>query len=598
MVESGMVREIVLPVDRMHIVVLYHIILFFPIQRSVPDFMHIKLVAINGRYTHSSLALFHVRNELEEHCPGVSTEILQLTVRDPYYETLLHLSRNEPDAIFFSAAVWNSERVQELMDDLHSLLPSCLLVVGGPQAEVVGRSLGEEACTVVRGAVEAVEKTFYSDLLQKRLQACYGGSFFHMAEKRFFSPYREEDFSSHLKNRNIYYESSRGCPFSCTYCLSSAEKGIVHKDLVQVRRELDQIMACQPRVLRFVDRTFNDVPERALALWQLVLAYDSDTLFHFEVAPDRFSEEMFDFLATIPPGRFQFEIGIQSTHEPTLVAIKRRIDPRIAHETVSRLAAINTIHLHVDLILGLPYETEKSYLQSFADVFAMGSHYIQMGLLKLLPDTAISRDAKLFGYRACSRPPYAVLANQWLDAGCLQRLYWFSECVERFYNNRYFPSLWNYLRRTGEESSSFFAKLVELAHEFRLFHLAVTQELLCAILAASLEGRKDRDLVLQLLIYDWLRCGYRKLPACLIAEGEEEKQNLKDRLYRQLPLDLPGIYCQKERNPFFRQSVFHDFSGACLQELGFAAGGPGCLVFLQEREQTLLRLNRAILLPV
>ncbi|MBU0960620.1 MAG: DUF4080 domain-containing protein [Proteobacteria bacterium] len=560
--------------------------------------MHIKLVAINGRFTHSSLALFHVRNELEEQCPGVSTEILQLTIRDPYYEVLLHLSRNEPDAIFFSAAVWNSERVQELICDLHSLLPSCLLVVGGPQAEVVGGQCGGEVCTVVRGAVEAVEKQFYDDLLKGTLGPRYGRSFFHMAEKRFFSPYREEDFSSHLRNRNIYYESSRGCPFSCTYCLSSAESGIVHKGLDQVRWELDQIMAHGPTVLRFVDRTFNDIPERALALWQLVLGYESETLFHFEVAPDRFSEEMFALLATIPPGRFQFEIGIQSTHEPTLAAIKRRIDPRVAHETVSRLAALDTIHLHVDLILGLPYETEKSYLQSFADVFAMGSHYIQMGILKLLPDTAISRDADFFAYRACRRPPYTVLANQWLDPECLQRLYWFSECVERFCNNRYFPSLWNYLRRKGENSSAFFCKLLESCHEYRLFHLAVTHEILCTIITASLEGREDRSLILQLLSYDWLRCGYRNLPSCLLAAGcGEERQDLKDRLYQQLPADLSGLYTKKERNRFFRQSVFHQFSEACLQELGFENRGTGCLVFLQERENTLLRLNRALLLP-
>ena len=360
--------------------------------------MQIKLVAINGRFTHSSLALFHVRNELESQCEDISTEIIQLTIRDPVYEVLLRLSRNRPDAIFFSAAVWNSDQVEGLIADLHSLLPACLLVVGGPQAEVVGGNLGSGVCTVVRGAIEAVDEHFYSDLLNGNLQSLYGRSFFHLKEKKekFVSPYREEDFEVHLKNRNIYYESSRGCPFSCSYCLSSAENGVVHKDILQVRRELDQIMAHDTKVLRFVDRTFNDIPHRALAIWKLVLEYEGDTLFHFEIAPDRISEEMFEFLATVPPGRFQFEIGIQSTNEPTLKAINRRIDPAVAHETVFRLAALNSIHLHADLILGLPYETEKSYLQSFADIFAMAPHYIQMGLLKLLPNTAITCDAEEF----------------------------------------------------------------------------------------------------------------------------------------------------------------------------------------------------------
>ncbi|MEA3468911.1 MAG: DUF4080 domain-containing protein [Thermodesulfobacteriota bacterium] len=559
--------------------------------------MHIKLVAINGRFTHSSLALFHVRNELESHCPELSNEILQLTVRDPYYEVLARLSRNTPDAIFFSASVWNSDKVEELIVDLNALLPSCLLVVGGPQAEVVGHNVGKNACTVVRGAVEAVEKNFYSDLQAKSLHPHYGRSFFHVKNVRFVSPYREEDFETHLKNRNIYYESSRGCPFSCTYCLSSAENGIVHKDPVQVQRELDQIMAHDTRVLRFVDRTFNDLPGRALALWKLVLEYESDTLFHFEIAPDRISEEMFAFLATVPPGRFQFEIGIQSTHEPTLAAIKRRIDPDVARVTLSRLASLNNIHLHADLILGLPHETEASYLKSFADVFAMGPHYIQMGLLKLLPDTAISRDAAEYEYRFCSRPPYSVLANKWLDAESLQKLYWFSECVEKFYNNRYFPSLWDYLRRHKEDISSVFTILLALAHEHRLFQLAATQELLCSLLMKALSNREDASVIRELFVYDWLSCGHRNLPSCLEVDGESGRE-LKDRLYRDLAMDIPGLYSKTERNRFFKQTVFYQFSAECLVELGFATGEPSCIAFLRQRDKSLMRLQKVALLPL
>ncbi len=559
--------------------------------------MHIKLVAINGRFTHSSLALFHVRNELESHCPGNICEILQLTIRDPYYEVLLQLSRDTPDAIFFSASVWNSDKVENLITDLKALLPSCMLVVGGPQAEVVGSNLGENICTVVRGAVETAEKSFYSDLLESSLRSHYGRSFFHQKNAPFASPYRESDFDAHLKNRNIYYESSRGCPFSCTYCLSSAENGTVHKDLTQVRQELDQIMAHDTKVLRFVDRTFNDRPERALAIWQLVLEYESETLFHFEIAPDRISEEMFAFLATVPPGRFQFEIGIQSTHEPTLKAINRRIDPEVAHDTVARLVALNNIHLHADLILGLPFETQTSFLKSFADIFAMGPHYIQMGLLKLLPDTEISLDAAENGYRYCRRPPYSVLANTWLDAESMQNLYWFCECVEKFYNNRYFPSLWNYLRRSDEDISGFFMKLLTLAHEHHLFQLAATQKLLCGLLVKCLSVRKDWQLIRELLIFDWLSCGLKKLPSCLEI-GDEQVRLLKDRLYRELPMEIPALFSKKERNRFFKQTVFYQFSAECLNELGYSDAGTGCLSFLQKREESLIRLQESILLPV
>lgn len=559
--------------------------------------MYIKLVAINGRFTHSSLALFHVRNELEAHCPELSTEILQLTIRDPRYEVLLRLSRNTPDAIFFSAAVWNSDCVEELITDLHTLLPSCQLVVGGPQAEVVGAHVKRGSCTVVRGAIEAVQEEFYRDLQMATLQPYYGRSFFQLKEKKekFISPYRDEDFATHLKNRNVYYESSRGCPFSCSYCLSSAENGTVHKDLTRIRHELDQIMAHDTKVLRFVDRTFNDRPDRALAIWKLVLEYDAETLFHFEIAPDRISEEMFAYLTTVPPGRFQFEIGIQSTHEPTLAAINRRIDPKVAHNTVSRLAAMDTVHLHADLILGLPRESRGSYLKSFADIFAMGPHYIQMGLLKLLPDTPISCDAASFSYRSCSKPPYSVLANQWLNAETLQELYWFSECVEKFYNNRFFPSLWQYFRKQKIDVAAFFMCLLKIARAARLFELAATQELLCSLLVEALSQRDDTKLTRELLIYDWLRCGQRKLPVCLGNDVGVERL-LKDHLYQQLPLEIPGLYSSKERTRFFKQTLFYRFSPEFFRELGVVTGGSACFAFLPEREDSLLRLQKVVLL--
>ncbi len=560
--------------------------------------MQCKLVAINGRYTHSSLALFHVRNELEMHCASISAEIIQLTIRDPYYEVLLRLSADAPDAIFFSAAVWNSERVEELINDLHSLLPSCLLIVGGPQAAIVGASLGEGVCTVVRGAIEAVGAGFYTDLQANHLQNYYGESFFHLQDKqkRFRSPYRESDFSTHLLNRNIYYESSRGCPFSCSYCLSSAENGTVHKSLELVKKEIDQIMAHAPQVLRFVDRTFNDLPDRALALWKLLFDYEADTLFHFEIAPDRISEEMFTFLATVPPGRFQFEIGIQSTHEPTLVAINRKIDPDVAGNTVSRLAASNNIHLHSDLILGLPFETRESYLRSFTDIFAMGSHYIQMGLLKMLPDTAITASAEQFEYKYCSNPPYSVLANKWLDAETLQSLYWFSECVEKFCNNRYFPSIWNYLRSTKEEVSIFFEQLLHVSLAERLFQLAPTQQFLCSILVQVISGREDEELLRELLMYDWYRCGQKNLPPFLIHDVAD-KRRLRDSLYEQLPEELIALYSKKERNRFFKQTIFHSFSAQALKEICGAGQERRSLAFLLQREKSLARLQRTVLLP-
>lgn len=558
--------------------------------------MLIKIVALNARFSHSCLALFHVRNELEKNCPGVDTELYQLTINDSYYETVLRLSQGNPDYIFFSTAVWNSDRVEQLVRDLKGCLPGCRIVVGGPQASVIGRNLSQDLCTVVNGDIEAISASFYRDLENRELQPIYGGSFLQLQKRILLSPYREEDFRTHLANRSIYYESSRGCPFSCTYCLSSAEKGVYHKELVQVERELTEILFHNPATLRFVDRTFNDQPDRALAIWKFLLSIEADTLFHFEITPDRFTEGMFSFLQTVPPGRFQFEIGVQSTHHETLQAVGRMVNLTSALRNIKRLVTLGAIHLHVDLILGLPYETRESFGRSFAELFATGAHYLQMGLLKLLPGTIIRRDADEFSYTSCRQPPYAVLANQWMDHATLQQLYWLCECVEKFVNNRYFPSLWDYLRRNGEDVFLFFQELLRFCQQENFFGLSATHEFMGKLLSQLIQGREDGPLLMEMLRYDWLRCGHRFLPLFLRTEREvEEQQALKNFLYQQMEAKVAAPVESGYWKQVFKKGFFSRFSGKCLKELGLSnEEEPAVIIFLTEREASLYRLSKIV----
>ncbi|MGW8193045.1 MAG: DUF4080 domain-containing protein, partial [Desulforhopalus sp.] len=509
----------------------------------------IKLVALNSRFTHSCLALFYVRNELEKNCHDAEVKLYQFTINDNYYEILLRLTEGRPRFIFISAAIWNSILVERLVADLRVCLPICRVVIGGPQSSVLSERLGRENCTVVVGEIEAMNREFYQDLENGQLRARYEASFFRMKERIFDYPYRDDDFKGPLRNRHIYYESSRGCPFHCTYCLSAVEKGVYHKELGVVEKELRHILAHRPKVVRFIDRTFNDRPGRALAIWKFLVAQGGDTLFHFEMAPDRFNEEMLDFLATVVPGRFQFEIGIQSTNSHSLEAVNRQVDYDKVRQIVARLAAFGNIHLHVDLILGLPYETSESFQQSFRDIFALGAHYIQMGLLKILPDTPLCQSAEEFDYLHCSEPPYAILRNRWLDHDTLRELYWFSECVEKFANNRYFVTLWNYLRRSGEDSFAFFEQLLFICKKEGFFQVAPTQEKMTTMLVELTECRDDRRRVMEILRYDWLRCGFRYLPECLEVEKDREQpEATKSRLYQALPPELEGVYRKNNRN--------------------------------------------------
>lgn len=553
--------------------------------------MKAKLIALNARFTHSCLALFYIRHELQQNCPDLDVELFQYTINDPYYEMLLRIGNGNPEYILISTLVWNSELVEKLIRDLRVSQPQAHFIIGGPQAEVVGAHVGSKRCTVVKGEIEAISKSFYQDLLQQNLQPQYSGHFLKQKQCDLLLPYTDEDFELHLKNRHIYYESSRGCPFSCTYCLSSAEKGLFHKPVEQVFQEIDTILSHNPEVVRFVDRTFNDIPERAYTIWKYLAEKDCSTLFHFEVAPDRFTDEIIKYLIKVPNERFQLEIGIQSTNDDTLKAINRPVDPIVAHKAIQGLNKGKNFHIHVDLILGLPFETKETFAKSFRDVFAMAPHYIQMGLLKVLPDTHICHAAEDYGYEASSNPPYSILSTKWLDHEKLTELYWFSECVEKFMNNRYFVSLWDYLRENDDDIFSFFEKTLAECQKKNFFHLAATHELMGSILVDCCSKRDDANLIFELMQYDWFRCGHRFFPKFLnglesLDNDVDTMQELKKKLFFNMVDEYEGLYTKHGKSKFFKRSIFLSFSEEALLKFGHEKkqGTFGVICIRHERE--------------
>ncbi|MFQ6759050.1 MAG: DUF4080 domain-containing protein [Deltaproteobacteria bacterium] len=542
--------------------------------------MQISLITLNARYSHSCPALFHVRNALARALPESSLALHQFTINDPYYQTLLRITGDQPEIICFSVYIWNADYTMRLVGDLRRILPEIPIILGGPEATFMALASLPAGCTVVRGEVEGLGDDFFRALAALTLQAEYCAA----PAPPFAMPYWEADYAPHLANRNIYYESSRGCPFSCSYCLSSVGQGVRYRELPEVEQELAQILAHKPKIIRFVDRTFNALPERSLAIWRWLLAQPGETLFHFEIAPDLFSQEMLAFLAQVPQGRFQFEIGLQSTNPATLEAVNRKMDLKKAQENIRRLVAFDNIHLHLDLILGLPCETEATFTASLNEAFGMAPHHLQMGLLKVLPGTAISKAAEAFGLVSAATPPYSVLATRWLDHAALSRLYWLGECLEAFYNNRFFRNLWAYIRETGEEPFGFFTQLLAICQAADFFSLAKTQEFMTRMLVELAHTRPDRELFCELVRFDWLVSGQRLLPPWLDAEPSKE---IRDHLWRSLPEELPPHYTRLTRNEFFKRGIFARFSGSLLTVVGLAQGqaSPGGYVcFFQEQE--------------
>jgi hypothetical protein len=248
----------------------------------------------------------------------------------------------------------------------------------------------------------------------------------------------------------------------------------------------------------------------------------------------------------------------------------------------------------VDLILGLPFETAASFRDSLNRVFAFAPHYIQLGLLKVLPGTDMARHAGEYGLIHCSEPPYEVLATRWMDHHDLRGLYELCECVESFYNNRFFPSLWTYLRRGDEEPFAFFSGLAAQCREQGFFQRARTQQLMTAILAAYGRDRADGALLLELLRHDWLRCGHRRLPDCL---ASRQQYSLRDRLRRRLPQNLDGLFDYRSRVEFFKQSTFLELSAEAMEIIAPEHGAPACLAFLPDQETGVMRFCKTRILP-
>lgn len=543
-----------------------------------------QLIGLNCRFSHSCLALYYVRYALEHQLPGCRTDIHQLTINDPYYDLLMKVSALKADALFISVYVWNARYVERLVGDLAAANPQRPIILGGPQTT----SLEDlpPVCTVVVGEIEGVGEKFFDDLQDGNLQPRYEA----LPVNSFPFPYRNDDFTATLRDRLVYYESSRGCPFRCSYCLSSAGQKVARKDVDVVKKELASILMHEPKIIKFVDRTFNDNLERALEIWRFLSAQPGNTLYHFEIAPDRFSEEMFGFLETVQTDRFQFEIGIQSTNPETLEAIHRTMDIDTAVENISRLVRLDSIHLHVDLILGLPFDTRETFLAAFSRVFFLQPHYIQMGLLKILPDTPISHKVQEFNIVHCRQPPYEILANRWLNHQKMGNLYYFCECVEAFYNNRYFRTLWNHLKASEENISLFFTNLLSVCEEHRFFDLAHTQELLTKMLSLIAEKRVDRDLVMDILRFDWLRCGHRFLPSFL------EKRSLADTraaMRQALPPSMPGEYDTKDRNEYIKRGVFLELAPEVLSITNLSQSKKSEIVcFLPEQTTGVTKHNR------
>ena len=434
--------------------------------------MKILLAACNAKYIHSNLAVY----DLKAYSSDYDKEVLlrEYTINQPKDEILKDIYGSGADVVCFSCYIWNISFVRELIRDLAKILPETAFWAGGPEVSYDAEKFLTEMPEMTGVLVGEGEKTFH-DLLEYYIdgkgslgeirgiayrdgeEIRHNGwrELMNLSEIPFVYQHLEE-----FENRIIYYESSRGCPFSCSYCLSSIDKKHRFRDLELVKKELQFFLDHKVPQVKFVDRTFNCRHEHAMAIWKYILEHDNGvTNFHFEVSADLLRDEEMDLMAKMRPGLIQLEIGVQSTNPETIRAIHRHMDLDKLKRCVDRVHSFRNIHQHLDLIAGLPYEDYDTFHRSFNDVYQMKPDQLQLGFLKVLKGSLMQGEAEKYGIVHKEKEPYEVLSTNWLPYGDVLKLKAVESMVEVYYNSGQFQHTLEYLVPLAKDAFTFYESL-------------------------------------------------------------------------------------------------------------------------------------------
>ena len=426
--------------------------------------MKILLAACNAKYIHSNLAVYNLKSCSGEYSSGVVVK--EYTINQLRDDILKDIYLEQPDVICFSCYIWNISFVRELVPDLKKILPQVEFWAGGPEVSYDAVEFLKKNPAFFGVMVGEGEETFhelagyYIERKPETLSGIRGVAFRDENKGRdiVHTGWRElMDLSkvpfaysnlTEFKNRIIYYESSRGCPFSCSYCLSSIDKKLRFRDIELVKKELQFFIDNKVPQVKFVDRTFNCKHDHAMEIWRYITEHDNGiTNFHFEISADLLRAEELALMKTMRPGLIQLEIGVQSTNPQTIKAIRRTMDFEKLKRIVEQIHSFGNIHQHLDLIAGLPYEGYDSFHKSFCDVYALHPEQFQLGFLKVLKGSHMMEMTGEYRILYKDREPYEVLSTAWLTYGEILRLKMVESMVEVYYNSGQFKNTLVFLEK-------------------------------------------------------------------------------------------------------------------------------------------------------
>ncbi|UPA30240.1 B12-binding domain-containing radical SAM protein [Terrisporobacter glycolicus] len=487
--------------------------------------MKILLTTLNSKFIHTNLAIRYLKESVKD---LVDVDIREYTINNQLDYILKDIYKNNYDIVFFSTYIWNIYDIVKLCDNLKKVKPDIKIGLGGPEVTYDSENAMEEykfLDYILCGEGELVFRDLVKYFLgKKNIQDVKGivyrkdGNIVVSEEMELLqnlddipSPYDNLDIKEY-ENRIVYYETSRGCPFNCQYCLSSAIKGLRYFSIDRVKRDLKNLIDAKVSQIKFIDRTFNANKKFAKEIMNFLMENDNGyTTYHFEVTAHLLDDDMLNFLKNCKEGLFQFEIGVQSTNQKTLDAVGRRDDFEKLSYVVKTIKSFRNIHQHLDLIAGLPYEGYERFQESFNDVFNLGIEQLQLGFLKMIKGTGMRYNSEKYGYRFKDYAPYEVLYNDFISYDEILKIKDIEEILETYYNSNNFPLSLEYIIQNyySESPFKFFEEFSAYFEEMGYFHMAQGKNQLYKILLDFYKEKinKYNDLFSEVLKYDYLSLG-------------------------------------------------------------------------------------------
>ena len=541
----------------------------------------ILLVGINAKYIHSNLGIYCIQAYARKHGIDDSDfQIKEYTINQEIDFILGDIFLEKPKMIGFSCYIWNIDIVAGISKEIHKIMPDVPIWLGGPEVSY-DCDMQLKKYPWIKGIISGEGEVSFYELINHYLAETVGnikvglnipglsdikGIVYredavasgvdnivtnppreNMSMDDIPFPYTKDagfDIDT-LKNRIIYYETSRGCPYGCSYCLSSVDKKVRFRSMALVENELQFFLDMKVPQVKFVDRTFNCHHTHAKEIWRYLLEHDNGvTNFHFEVSADLLDEEELELISRMRPGLIQLEIGVQSTNPDTIRKIRRTMNFKRLSEVTKQIKTMGNTHQHLDLIAGLPMEDYESFGKSFDDVYALGPDQLQLGFLKVLKGSYMQEHAREYGLIYKDRPPYEVLGTNWLSYGEIARLKQIEEMVEVYYNSGQFSHTLDWLVLEFDSPFSMYKALGSYYEENGLFkrnHTRIARyEILSAFIRKQVSGKEE--FYRQLLVFDlYLRENVKNRPD-FAGEPSADKAYLK------------AFYDREEKEPAYLKS--------------------------------------------